>query len=92
MRNKGFFWFLTILLTAVCLYQLSFTWVTMSTEQSADKKANIALVELKATAAKNNGIAYLPNNTQVDFSTPEADEIAKGALLNQILKILDLNY
>ena len=86
MRNKGFFWFLTILLTAVCLYQLSFTWVTISTEQSANKKADIALAELKATAAKNNGIAYLPNNTKVDFSTPEADEIAKGALLNQILK------
>ena len=86
MRNKGFFWFLTILLTAVCLYQLSFTWVTMSTEQSADKKANIALAELKATAAKNGGVGYLPNNTKVDFSTPEADEIAKGALLNQILK------
>ena len=28
MRNKGFFWFLTILLTAICVYQLSFTWVS----------------------------------------------------------------
>ena len=39
MRNKGFFWFLTILLTAVCIYQLSFTWVSSSVESKAEKKA-----------------------------------------------------
>ena len=86
MRNKGFFWFLTVLLTAVCVYQLSFTWVATSTENKADKEANIRLEELIAEANKNGGIAYLPNNTKVDFSQPEAREIAKGAFVNQILK------
>jgi len=86
MRNKGFFWFLTVLLTAVCVYQLSFTWVTTSTEDRADKEANVRLAELMAEASKNGNIGYLPNNTQVDFSQPEAKEIAKGAFVNQILK------
>lgn len=86
MRNKGFFWFLTILLTAVCVYQLSFTWVTTSVENKAEKQANIELEALIAKANKNGGIAFLPNDTQVDFSNPEAKDIAKGAILNDILK------
>jgi hypothetical protein len=40
MRIKGFFWFLTILLTAVCLYQLSFTWVANDVESQAGKEAD----------------------------------------------------
>jgi SecD/SecF fusion protein len=86
MRNKGFFWFLTVLLTAICLYQLSFTWVTANTEAKADKEADIRLAELKVEAANNEGIAYLPNNTKVDFSKSDADEIAKSAFVNQVLK------
>ena len=86
MRNKGFFWFLTVLLTAICLYQLSFTWVTSNTEAKADKEADIRLAELKEEAAKNEGIAYLPNNTKVDFSKSDAEEIAKSAFVNQVLK------
>ena len=39
MRIKGFFWFLTILLTVVCLYQLSFTWVANDVEAEAEKQA-----------------------------------------------------
>ncbi len=86
MRNKGFFWFLTILLVAVCIYQLSFTVVSSSVEKSANKKAEVALEKLIEDAKKNGGKAFLPNNTEVDFSKPEAREIAKGALLNQFLK------
>ena len=86
MRNKGFFWFLTVLLTAICLYQLSFTWVTSNTEAKADKEADIRLAELKEEATKNEGIAYLPNNTKVDFSKSDAEEIAKSAFVNQVLK------
>lgn len=86
MRNKGFFWFLTILLTAVCVYQLSFTWVTTSVENKAEKQANIELEVLIAKAKENGGKAVLPNNTEVDFSNPEAKDIAKGAILNDILK------
>ncbi len=86
MRNKGFFWFLTILLTAVCVYQLSFTWVSSSIETKADKEANERVADLKKEAASNNNIGFLPNNTQVDFSKPEAEELAKAAFINQILK------
>jgi SecD/SecF fusion protein len=85
MRNKGFFWFLTILLTAVCLYQLSFTWVASNTENSANKEADAQLEKLMIEARKNDNVAFLPNSTSVNFNDPEAKEIAKGALINQIL-------
>jgi SecD/SecF fusion protein len=86
MRNKGFFWFITILLTAVCIYQLSFTWVASNEEARADKEAQRKVIELKAQAAKNGNKATLPNNTVVDFNNPEAEEIAKAAFINQLLK------
>jgi len=86
MRNKGFFWFITILLTAVCIYQLSFTWVANSEETRADKEAQRKVMELKTEAAKTGNKATLPNNTVVDFTNPEAEEIAKAAFINEILK------
>jgi SecD/SecF fusion protein len=86
MRNKGFFWFLTILLTAVCVYQLSFTFVSNSVEEKAEKEAVIRVDELKADALKNDGKAILPNGTEVDFNDPEAYEIAKSAYVNLILQ------
>ena len=86
MRNKGFFWFLTILLTAVCIYQLSFTFVSSSVETKAEKEANERVEALKQEAAKNNNVAFLPNNTEVNFNNPEAEELAKAAFINQILK------
>jgi SecD/SecF fusion protein len=86
MRNRGFFWFITILLTVVCIYQLSFTWVASSEEAKAEKEAQRKVIELKAQAAKNGNKAMLPNNTEVDFNNPEAEEIAKAAFVNQILK------
>jgi hypothetical protein len=52
MRNKGFFWFLTILLTIVCIYQLSFTWVTTSEEKKAEKEAMFLVDSLRADAKK----------------------------------------
>ena len=86
MRNKGFFWFLTILLTAVCLYQLSFTWVSTNVENKSIKEANERVLALKKEAASTNNIGVLPNNTSVDFSKPESMELAKAAFINQILK------
>lgn len=85
MRNKGFFWFLTILLLAVCLYQLSFTWYTIKVENQAEKEAVIRVEELKKEAESTNNIATLPNNVEVDFSKPEAFDLAKAAMINQIL-------
>jgi SecD/SecF fusion protein len=86
MRNKGFFWFLTILLTIVCIYQLSFTWVTTSEEKKAEKEAMFLVDSLRADAKKNNNIAILPNGDTIDFNQPEAQELAKSAFVNQVLK------
>ncbi len=86
MRNKGFFWFITILLTAICLYQLSFTWVSNNVENKADRTAKSLVEELKKTAAANGNIANLPNGTTVDFNSPEGEELAQAAFVNQILR------
>ena len=39
MRNKGFFWFITIVLALACIYQLSFTWATYKVDQEAEDYA-----------------------------------------------------
>ena len=88
MRIKGFFWFLTILLTVVCLYQLSFTWVANNVEADAEKQAVSEVSKAKKEAlANNNGIGVIGvNNDTIDFNDPESEEIAKGILINQILR------
>ncbi len=86
MRNKGFFWFITILLTVICVYQLSFTWVSNNVEKKAEKEANALVAELKAEALKTDSIGYLPNGTDVHFGDAEAEELAKSAFINQLLK------
>ncbi|MBN4070905.1 protein translocase subunit SecDF [Crocinitomix catalasitica] len=35
MKNKGFFWTITIALSLACVYQLSFTWATAAVESDA---------------------------------------------------------
>ncbi len=70
MRNKGFFWFLTILLTAVCVYQLSFTWVTVNVEKDAEKEALIRVEELREKAKETNNQVVLSNGTKIDFTPP----------------------
>ncbi len=86
MRNKGFFWFLTILLTAVCVYQISFTFVSNSVEKKAEKEAKEKVADLKLKAATTGDSALLPNGVYVNFNQPEAEELAKAAFINQILK------
>jgi|TARA_R110000737_G_scaffold345455_2_gene373990 SecD/SecF fusion protein len=86
MRNKGFLWFITILLTAICVYQLSFTWVSNSVENKANREATNLVEELKKEAAKTDNKAFLPNGTAVDFNKPEGEELAKAAFINQILR------
>lgn len=84
MRNKGFFWFLTILLTAVCVYQLSFTWVANSEEKKAEKQAQQKVDEVFANLNGADSIS-LPNGTYVQVKSSEAKELAKSAYINQIL-------
>lgn len=85
MRNKGFFWGLTILLLAVCVYQLSFTFVSFNVEGKADKTADKKVNALMEAAKKDGNIAILPNGEKVDFNEPESQELAKAAYVNQIL-------
>ena len=62
MRNKGFFWFLTILLTIICVYQLSFTWVSNKVESKANSTAKTMVEDLRKLAAKDDSNkAILPN-------------------------------
>ncbi len=86
MRLKGFFWFLSILLTAVCVYQLSFTWVASNVENKAAKEADLKVKMLRDEAKNNGGIAVLPNSTEVDFNDPEAIELARAAFINEMLR------
>ncbi len=88
MRNKGFFWFLTVLLTGVCIYQLSFTWVAIDVENDAEREALVLVDELKEKAkapGNDSNIVILSNGTKIDFNTPEAFELAKAAMINQVL-------
>ncbi|MBU2018221.1 MAG: hypothetical protein KJ941_01135, partial [Bacteroidetes bacterium] len=86
MRNKGFFWFITILLTAICIYQLSFTWVSNSVENKAEREADVRVAELMKQAALTGDSTLLPNGTMVNFKTVEGEELAKAAFINQILR------
>ena len=83
MRNKGFYWFISVSLIVVCLFQLSYTWVASSVEGAAELKANQKVKALRLTADSND-IAYINNDT-IDFNSDGAD-LAKAAYLNNILR------
>ena len=85
MRNKGFFWFITILLTVVCVYQLSFTFVSNGVEKKAAKTADMQLAELQKQYP-NPGDSASVNGVNIAINTPEGAEIAKASLINSILK------
>lgn len=85
MRNKGFFWTLTIVLIVVSIYQLSFSLVGSNIDKEATKIAEAKVDTLRAHAG--NDSVKLPNGTYVNFSTDkEAYDLAKSAYLNHILK------
>lgn len=48
MRNKGFFWSVTIALALACIYQLSFTWATYKVDQDAEDYAYEKLDSLRS--------------------------------------------
>ncbi len=85
MRNKGFFWFLTIILVAACLYQLSFTWVASNVENAAEREASRRVEEAIKSAQTTNNIYFLNG---VEYNVKDADfkEIAKAAFVNNVLK------
>lgn len=85
MRNKGFFWFFTILLAIVSIYQLSFSFIGGGIEAEAEELAIEKVEELEASA--NGQDVTLPNGTTVNFTTNvEAKDLAKSAFINEILR------
>src|SRR5690554_1709233 len=85
MRNKGFFWFFTILLFVVSLYQISFSFIGSGIEKEAEQLAIEKVDALKASA--ENDSVKLPNGTYVNFNTDrKAYALAKAAFINEILK------
>jgi SecD/SecF fusion protein len=86
MRNKGFFWFFTILLLVVSIYQISFSFIGGGIENEAEQLAIERVEALKATSAEGDSVK-LPNETYVNFNTDnEAYALAKAAYINEILK------
>ena len=86
MRNKGFFWFFTILLVVVSIYQISFSFIGNSIEDEAEELAIERVEALKAEA--NGEDVMLPNREEpINFENDnEAYALAKAAFINEILK------
>lgn len=85
MRNKGFFWFFTILLTIVSIYQISFTFVSSNIEGKAEVLAEEKAREL-LDANQDLDSVLLPNDTWIRIDNIEAYDLAKAAYLNELLK------
>jgi SecD/SecF fusion protein len=85
MRLKGFFWFLTITLIVVCVYQLSFTWVATNVENDAEKTATAIANQFKKKAAET-GDSTAVYGVTIHFDSPEGFELAKASIMNNILK------
>ena len=100
MRNKGFFWFFTVLIAIVSIYQFTFTFVGNNIEADAEALAIERVEALKL--ASDTADALLPNGTYVNFTKDitvkgfnsedklvkyiEAEDLAKAAFVNEILK------
>ena len=86
MRNKGFFWFLTILVAIVCVYQISFTFVVNRVEKSAEKYANEQLDSLKSAVQNlTDKTILLPNGAEVVLNDVEGEDIIVNYYTNAYL-------
>lgn len=85
MRNRGFFWFLTILLVVVSVYQVSFTFVSNSVEKKVEKEVEGELGSYREQAGKT-GDTIVIDGVLIDFRKPEGEENARATLINKKLK------
>jgi SecD/SecF fusion protein len=82
MRNKGFFWGITIALILATIYQLSFTLATSSVEKEAEEVA-----ESKIDSLTTNGIEFIINNGDSLFVADGKDrDQIKGYFADAYLK------
>lgn len=86
MRNKGFFWFLTITISIVCLYQISFTFESHSVEKQAAKYAD-AQVDSVRNALKTSGedAVSLPNGETYSMKDAGSMDLVKNYYTNAYL-------
>jgi SecD/SecF fusion protein len=86
MRNKGFFWFITILVAIVCVFQISYTFVTNRVEKSADKYAFEQLDSLKAVVKDSiDKTVLLPNGRSIVLDNIESEDIISNYFTNAYL-------
>jgi SecD/SecF fusion protein len=86
MRNKGFFWFLTIVVAVVCVYQISYTFVTNRVEKQADAFAVEQLDSIKAFVKESGEqTIVLPNGRTVTPGDQESDDIILNFYTNSYL-------
>ncbi|MCB0478060.1 MAG: protein translocase subunit SecDF [Crocinitomicaceae bacterium] len=87
MRNKSFFWVLTILLVVVTIWSLSLTWVAAGVENDADSYAQTQYDSIKnAMADSNDSMVLLPNGSAVNFYDKKAEDEIKYAYVDSYLK------
>ncbi len=86
MRNKGFFWFLTIVVAIVCVYQISYTFVTNRVENEADSYALEQLDSLK-NSVKETGeeTIVLPSGRAIELGNQESEDIILNYYTNAYL-------
>jgi SecD/SecF fusion protein len=87
MRNKSFFWILTILLVVVTIWSLSLTVVASGVEKDADSHAQ-QMYDSIATAVKTSGdsLVNLPNGSAVNFHDRKSEDAIKNAYVDSYLK------
>ena len=71
MRNKGFFWSITIALALACIYQLTFTMATNRVEKEAEKYAKEKIDSVYATGIEfiGEGDKQLDLGKRMDSTT-----------------------
>lgn len=82
MRNKGFFWGVTIVLVLACIYQLSFTWATNSVENDAEDFANGKLDSLSLAGAQ----FFVADRDTLEVSDEKDSDAIKQYFVDQYLR------
>lgn len=86
MRNKGFFWFLTIVVAVVCVYQISYTFVTNRVENEADSYAVEQLDSLKISIKETGDETItLPSGRTIELNNQESEDIILNYYTNAYL-------
>ncbi len=82
MRNKGFFWSVTIVLILSCIYQLSFTWATYGVEEESKVYAQSSLDSLVDNKIPN----IVVERETLQVGNPQHEENIKNYFAELYLK------